>query len=477
MKYTQFLIFEITDKCNMSKQHEFCPCETRTFRRGAKPLTDDKIVSIAAEAYNEHGFRGMIGWHYYCEPMLEWRRVFPLMRRIKAEAPSARFVLWTNGTIIPDDDLGMFEQIHVSAYDPEKARAFHEAAPHALVEPIAIDDRLSSRRPVLQGQCWRPFTEMIIDYAGQVHACCYDWRGQIAIASVHKSKLSTVLGKWRELRAQLAARGGMSADAPAPCRNCQFVCGAISSFVPEARDAVLVDLPRIRAMASEPPAVIAVAYRIPEHRVRAFCEWNDVLFKSSRARVYIVVDKTYDDLPAYVTQVVYTEHMDVFSLAKTKNAGIAMALVDQTPGVIIASDIDIVFPEPAWHEMVGTQRGNANVPLYLMAKGYDVRATQHDPAPKATGTVAMHWRDWAEHGIRYEERCKGYGSDDAILLRDIAKAGVTVDRVDGCPVYHIAHRAGTCQREFAGRTDHWNRDNGFNPENFAHNRQFYDRGA
>jgi hypothetical protein len=36
----------------------------------------------------------------------------------------------------------------------------------------------------------------------------------------------------------------------------------------------------------------------------------------------------------------------------------------------------------------------------------------------------------------------------------------------------MAHEDGACQKEFEGRNDHWNRANGFNPDNFEHNLKF-----
>jgi len=480
MKYTQFAIFEITHECNLAAQHRFCPSMARIPTGDGAPLTDTLIVDIAVALYNQYGFAGMIGWHYYCEPMLAYDRIKRLTAAIREKAPQARFVLWSNGTGFPSDPCELrqwFDAVHITAYKPETAERISRALPEARVWNPAIDDRLDSQRAPREGRCYRMFTEFIVDAWGTVHGCCYDWRGEMPLGNLHTDGLDAVLDLWQATRARLVNVSGMTADAPPVCHRCPHKCSAVSNFDNDAHRRAVEALPWIeqQAQPAAKPWVIAVAYRMPVKRVRDFLKWNHEVFTASGAEVVIVVERPYSKL-GNVRQVVFKEPMTVFSLCKTKNAGIQAALDAGAAGAVIASDIDIVYPPGAWSAMVNVAPGRAVVPLYLMASGYSVREDDYVTAPLATGTVAMHAQTWRDKGIRYNEQCKGYGSDDAILLRDIRNAGLPVNRCDGYPVYHIAHTEGTPQKEFAGRSDHWNRDSGFNPENFAENNRIFKEG-
>lgn len=476
MMYTQFAIFEVTDRCNLARSHSWCPCATRK-PTGTQPMTDGEIVDAAVALYRDYGFGGMVGWHYYCEPLVARERMQRLMEAIREQWPAARFVLWTNGALLSDDarELHGFDRVHITEYEPSNAIHYAARKMRAIVSAPAIDDRLDTARVGAGPRpCLRMFTEIIFDYWGTVHACCYDWRGAIPLGTL-RDGLPAVVDAWQSLRAELVAAGGMSDSAPAVCRACPHACLRLSEFDAAASARAMADGPVIRAMHSAPPHVVAVAYRIPEHRVRAFCEWNAELFVRDNATVWMVVEREYDGLPAWVRQVVFSEPMPTFSLTRTKNAGIDAALESGATGAVIASDIDIAFTPRAWDECRAVRTGAAVVPMYRMADAFDTRESRYVLAPLATGTVAVHADTWRACGVRYEPGCVGYGSDDAILLRDLQRASVRLDRCGDVPVCHIAHQQGTPQVEFAGRTDHWGRDTGFNPENFAHNRKFYER--
>ena len=106
MNLTQFLIFEICEQCHRGHEHTWCPNRhPERFARsaGRRPVTDDQIVAIVREAYGRHGFRGLVGWHYYNEPLCAWWRLRPLLARLQREVPGFASVLWTNGDQLPTD--------------------------------------------------------------------------------------------------------------------------------------------------------------------------------------------------------------------------------------------------------------------------------------------------------------------------------------------------------------------------------------
>ena len=483
MNLTQFLIFEICAECHRGHEHAWCPNrhpERFACSAGRRPVTDDQIMAIVAEAYGRHGFRGLVGWHYYNEPLAAWWRLKPLLARLKAEVPGFGSVLWTNGDQLPTDlrDLDAFASIHVTDYAGRCAAPGARVQSRARVWKPTPDGRLNPPQREGRAPCRRPFVEMIVDFYGNVHPCCYDWRGCVELGNVHDAPFAEIVARWQMFREAVSGET-MTAAAPEACRRCSMRNVSIPDFVPEVAAAArrsrheAPGIPdgrtaRVPSLGTG-PFVVAVAYRIPEHRVRDFCTWNNAAFRTHGVRVVLVVEEPYLALPNYVRQVRYTVPMAKFSLACTKNAAIAAAL-DAGADVIVASDIDVVFPPETLAELCTVGKCQASVPLYRMASDYEHRASAYVDAPRATGTIAMRAADW--RAIRYDERCEGYGSEDAIILRDVDRAGIQiVDRQR--IVYHIAHQPGTPQKEFAGRCDHWGRGNGFNPENFAGNRRYF----
>jgi hypothetical protein len=227
VKYTQLLIFEIGTHCNMADNHaHWCPNsspERWAGTVGRRPITDDMIVGIANVAYREHGFRGFIGWHYYNEPLCEWKRLRPLMDRIKGMLPEARFLLWTNGTMIPADvnELKRFDYIRLTDYPGVDQNLFASLGVKGLSTTPMWDDRLDntlSPGDTFSG-CDKPWSEFIIDHYGQVHLCCYDWKGEVQIGNVWDEPFSGLVHRWQEIRDNV---GGwtMGSDAPHRCLRC-----------------------------------------------------------------------------------------------------------------------------------------------------------------------------------------------------------------------------------------------------------------
>lgn len=219
-------------------------------------------------------------------------------------------------------------------------------------------------------------------------------------------------------------------------------------------------------------AVTFTHFRIPDHRLQDHFRWNDELYRKHNARVFVVTDKLYD-VPDYATCLVYPEPMPTFKLSMTSNYGIRYA-IDSGFGIIIKTDTDIAFPEEAFERLAQVEPGSAGLPCYHMASNYPERESKFVLAPNATGTISMVAADWMK--AHFHEMCVGYGCDDGILRKEIKRQGIEEDRAS--VVFHIAHVADTPQKEFnraEPRTDHWNREDEFNPENFAGNRSLHRR--
>lgn len=235
MKYLQLLNFEIGDRCNLAKMHPKCPVNARP--RDGKTLTDEKIMSLVREAYG-HGFRGFVAWHYYNEPLLQATRIFNLMEQIRSEIPQSRFLLWTNGTILPEDHrMSWFEHVYCTNYwersGDELWKCFQGVGWIWIKsgDAIVFDDRLNDPvESVNYGRCLRPLVEFIVDYFGVVHFCCYDWKSLISIGNVWQDSLAEILSRKFELVKKVCG-SHMHEDAPHRC-----ICCTTREEIPEISD-------------------------------------------------------------------------------------------------------------------------------------------------------------------------------------------------------------------------------------------------
>lgn len=224
--------------------------------------------------------------------------------------------------------------------------------------------------------------------------------------------------------------------------------------------------------------IVFPSWRIPEHRLQDHFVWNERFYREDDVRVFAVTDKMYN-LPDYAENVVLPEEaMPVvdgvlrFATTRARNAGIRRA-IESGCSLVTCTEVDIAFERPAWAHgiRVAMSPGVAAVPWCRMSLSDDwsQRHAEWEKAPDATGTVTMTPEGWGD--LPYSENQWGYGCDDGLLLKRLRARGVKIIRRGY--IYHMAHVAGTPQKEFDlenPRTDHWNRENGLNPENFRFNR-------
>lgn len=211
---TGYLILELGTQCNLGQLHDKCPNQHPDRYKHvdtSRAMSDDTIVDTAVAMIQKHGFRGLIGWHFYNETTLSLDRMFRLMSRIQVLESSARFVLWTNGTLIQQDcsEYEQFAEIHVTDYGldsiPCLSNRLHGMKGAVHVHRWPLDDRLTATgnepgRPESDEPCCRMFTELIFDYYGNVHLCCYDWRGLGSPGNIHYNTVESIVKRWQATR-------------------------------------------------------------------------------------------------------------------------------------------------------------------------------------------------------------------------------------------------------------------------------------
>ncbi len=229
LSVVQLLQFELGGKCNLGRVHTQCPNmspERINTHVEQFPMDDDTIIEAATKAYNSLGFTGMVGWAYYNEPLLQEERMFGLMAQIKAHAPAARFILWTNGTLIPEscDRFRQFEQIVISGYGVESERGKNRLVLAGVnptwVENAQLDNRMCMIYPDdADAPCLRPFVEFVFDHHGNAHLCCYAWRGSETFGNLMTDGIHTLASRWREMVREISGQK-MTEAALGTCKRC-----------------------------------------------------------------------------------------------------------------------------------------------------------------------------------------------------------------------------------------------------------------
>ena len=223
----KYLSFEIAPYCNMASRHPFCPVndvkrypdhEHHYWR-----CSDHSILSFTAKVF-ERGFNGLIGFHYYCDPLMDVPRMLSLMNRIRGSIPKSKFILWSNGVLLRQDHrnwLEAFEKVVFTLHDTsieEKLREITKDLPNVEIAQPAYDDRINiyTCPGRVTGPCIRPSKiELPVNYYGSVRLCCADFRGSVSLGNIEEEDFDKILDGFAEA-ADMAMYGGIPI-----CRKCR----------------------------------------------------------------------------------------------------------------------------------------------------------------------------------------------------------------------------------------------------------------
>jgi hypothetical protein len=193
----------------MSKNHPWCPSNRpeRYADSDGIPASNEDFLAFLDAAIAE-GFRGLVGFHYYCEPTLDMPRCKLLSAAVHARG--LRTLLWTNSDPARLDP-GMFDEIQASDYSNENIRLNGK--------PIEPDDRIGiyDSPPADHQPCYRPSRlEMPINFYGDVRLCCGDWAGTVRIGNIKdRENFPLLFLRWE------SAGKACSASGLPICRKCR----------------------------------------------------------------------------------------------------------------------------------------------------------------------------------------------------------------------------------------------------------------
>lgn len=231
IKDLQLLSFEVCRECTLAKRHTWCPTNAPSrFPQAHDEGAGESDILRFAEACHTRGFRGLVCYHYYNEPMLALPFVLRLAAKLRAR-PGLGSGLWTNGTLIDAADLdwlAFFDRVWITEHKEHSAERLDMLLRLATANPDKIrlvhgehDDRLTVYQPptgTKAGPCWRPaHLELPIDFYGNVHLCCGDWAGAVKLGNITRDDAAGILDRF-EAAGEVAAAGELEM-----CRRCHEV--------------------------------------------------------------------------------------------------------------------------------------------------------------------------------------------------------------------------------------------------------------
>lgn len=223
---TSLLSFEVTPLCNLMKEHDKCPINYRKYKNTDYCLTENSIVGTIKKAI-ELGFSGLVAFHYYNEPLLERDLILRVIERVH----EARYLLWTNAilldrTVENNEFLSKFTKVNITCYNPKDMPFFKKLEKYydnVEIFDWELDDRLQiyDKDKINVLSCKRPLYEIPIDYHGNIHLCCMDWKNEYQIGNIFIDGFSNIVKRKKYKNLLSICRKRLRDDkCPEICKNC-----------------------------------------------------------------------------------------------------------------------------------------------------------------------------------------------------------------------------------------------------------------
>lgn len=238
-----FRAFEIetTTVCNLKCAN--CPVATHPRKPAHMPET---LFHKAVDELAELGFSGDFSPHFYNEPFAD-KRIVDLMGYAADRLPQARFVIFTNATLLtPDLFRAMQVACPVREYVVSIDELVIEKAVTALKKELSADEGamirtrmlvdgfLSNRGGLVEpdtglvhpGRCMMARDYMVVNAYGDVVLCYNDYLGNSTFGNIAEQSLMDIWNQpdFRVIRED-AAKGVFHTDLCEACRLSESVQG------------------------------------------------------------------------------------------------------------------------------------------------------------------------------------------------------------------------------------------------------------
>ena len=209
----RYLAFEINKECKNWNLHKGkCPIshpDRYKYSTSNVPISDLCILEFWRWC-RARGFRGIVMWHMYNEPVLVIDRIRELMYEMKKEDHFQPFQMTTS----IKGDYSDFDIVKISDYD------------NGMELDRRIETNMGEGKPYRDmpkaGLCGRgKGFELQIDYYGNWCLCCGDWTCEESVGSIVNSDWETLRRRWEEKRNRIQWHDETTYNAlPRLCRSC-----------------------------------------------------------------------------------------------------------------------------------------------------------------------------------------------------------------------------------------------------------------
>lgn len=221
---------ETTAFCN--RACSFCFNHPRFPPRERGLMTAEMFRQIVAELAAMK-FGGRLSLYFYGEPLLD-RRLPEWVRHLRGKLPRAYLHLATNGDLLTEELFltlvrSGVEMFFITNYDDEDKphlTRLREKYPFHVelrrIQEASLTDRggmIFARGRESDRPCFRPASQLVINWRGEVLLCCHDFYGRYKMGQVGEQSLKEIWHspEFRRCR-EMLAQGQRSALSL--CRHC-----------------------------------------------------------------------------------------------------------------------------------------------------------------------------------------------------------------------------------------------------------------
>ena len=226
VRNARYVNIMLSNQCNYATIHKLCPASCKS----AKEIMQTSLIRMIYKDLNESGFRGILQFHIYNEPMND-PRLFLLIKEAKEVLKNVTISLYTNGFYLTDDIIpDLYENgvdiLTTTGYGLEE---YHRLMKLNIEIPFFVlggnlDSRLDwyeSKNPVksVDERCGCFLNSINIYSNGDIGLCCLDYKHPYGLGNVKEMRLSEIMKQEKIIELQKELLVG-DRTRYALCNNC-----------------------------------------------------------------------------------------------------------------------------------------------------------------------------------------------------------------------------------------------------------------
>lgn len=212
----QWLEFELSNHCQYSKKHTWCP---RSQDKRPLIFLRTNIVHKVIDFFQRYDFAGRIYFSGYSEPLID-PRLTELVHYAKKHLPRCNIDMFTNGIACDENlladilDAGV-DRIKLSVYDVEEHERLSAIVKRMPRKGVRLQPRKIGNNPVdidcrmgvydnlvsteMETPCFMPTLYYFVRNDGTVNLCFWDWKYTETFGNLYKDSIESTLMHERRL--------------------------------------------------------------------------------------------------------------------------------------------------------------------------------------------------------------------------------------------------------------------------------------